>query len=190
MVLAGFLASIGAVRLFPIFLVMVLGHTLNGYMWYSVGFFGGAKSLDKWGHRGKLSHEIIEKVTYYFNKYSGRAIIFTKFTFSFEIATLITAGTLKYNLKDFSKYNFLGSFGWAILTIAIGYLFGQSFNLFRVFIRDLTYFLVFLLSAFALVLILKLLMRSAFIKSLRFEDKIRKIRGVIKDRFNGFLEDF
>lgn len=189
MVLGGFLASVGAVGLAQIFLLMTLGHTLNGYMWYSVGFFGGARALDKWGHRQKLSHEIIEKVTHYFNKYSGRAIVFTKFTFSFEIATLIMAGSLKYKLKDFSKYNFLGSLGWTFITFTIGYVFGQSFNLFRLFIRNITYFFVFLVGAIALVLILRLIINSAFIKSLKFEERIRKIRETVKDKLNTFLED-
>lgn len=189
LVLGGFLASAGLVKLVPLFLLLTVGHTLNGYLWYSVGFFGGAKALDKWGHRKKMSHEIIEKVADYFNRYSGRAIVFTKFTFSFEIATLITAGTIKYNFKDFSKYNFLGSLGWVFITVSIGYVFGQSFNLFSIFIRNLTYLLVFLAGAIVLAVILKILMRSAFVKSLKFEEKLKKWRETVKDRFNGFLDE-
>ena len=189
MVLGGFLVSIGAVKLAPLFLLMLLGNTINGYMWYSVGFFGGAKALDKWGHKEKLSHEIIEKVTRYFNHYSGWAIVFSKLTFSFEIATLVAAGSLKYGLKDFSKYNFLGSLGWTFITFSIGFVFGQSFNLFSIFIKNLAYFFVFLLTAIALVVIIKILMRSAFVKSLKFDERLRKLKETMKGKFNGFLED-
>lgn len=182
MVLGGFLASVGAVKILPTFLIMVLGHTLNGYFWYGVGYFGGAKSLDKWGHRQKLSHEIIKKVEDYFNRFSGKAIIITKFTFSFQIATLILAGSLKHNLKEFSKYNFYGSFGWTIITIAIGYIFGQSFNLFRIFIRNLTYLLAFLAGALVLVIAIKLIIKNAFIKSLKFEEKLENLKKIIKNK--------
>lgn len=189
MVFGGFLASVGVVKILPLFLIMTLGHTLNGYIWYFVGFFGGAKALDKWGHRRKLSHEIIKKVTDYFNRYSGRAIMITKFTFSFQIATLILAGSLKHNLKNFSKYNFYGSFGWSVITIFIGYIFGQSYNLFRIFIKNLTYFTAFLAGAIILIILIKLAMRSAFIKSLRFEDKLRELNERWKKKFNGLMEE-
>jgi len=189
MVFGGFLASVGVVNILPLFLIMTLGHTLNGYLWYLVGFLGGAKALDRWGHRRKLSHEIIEKVTNYFNRYSGRAIMITKFTFSFQIATLILAGSLKHNLKEFSKYNFYGSLGWSVITIFVGYIFGQSYNLFRIFIKNLTYFAAFLGGAIVLIILLKLVMRGVFIKSLKLEDKLRKLNERWKKKFNSLLEE-
>ena len=188
-VFGGFLASVGAVGLLPVFLVMTVGHTLNGYLWYTVGYFGGAKSLDRWGHKEKLSHDIIEKVSDYFNRYSGRTIMITKFTFSFQIATLILAGSVKHNLKEFSKYNFYGSLGWAAITILVGYVFGQSFQLFVSLLKNLTLFLVSIGSAIALVIVIKLLMKSAFIKALRLDARMRKWNTRFRSRFDTLMSD-
>ena len=112
MVLGGFLVSVNSIKLLPTFLLFILAYTLNGYIWYTVGYFAGAKPIDKWGRKKEKSKRVIEKVEHYFTKYSGRAIVITKFTFSLTVATLIMAGSLKYSLKKFTLYNFVGSIGW------------------------------------------------------------------------------
>ena len=187
MVFGGFLASLNAVNLWLILLVMLIGHTLNGYVWYAVGFWGGAKSLDKWGHREKLSHDIIEKVTDYFNRYSGRTIVITKLTFSLQIAALIMAGSLKYNLKQFTKYNFYGSLGWTLLTVFVGYFFGESFEALRLFLKNFTYFVIFLGGAMALIIIFKIIMKNKFIKFINLDAKLKELNGIIKEKLDQVL---
>ncbi|MBI2627197.1 MAG: DedA family protein [Parcubacteria group bacterium] len=189
MVFGGFLASLNAVNLWLVLLIMLVGHTLNGYVWYAVGFWGGAKSLDKWGHREKLSHDVIEKVTDYFNRYSGRTIMITKLTFSLQIAALIMAGSLKYNLKQFTKYNFYGSLGWTLLTVFVGYFFGESFEALRLFLKNFTYFIIFLGGAMALVIIFKIVMKSKFIRLIKLDAKLREINGIIKEKLDQVLSN-
>lgn len=187
MVLGGFLVSAGSVKLWPTFSIFVAGYIVNGYIWYAVGYFAGAKSLDKWGRSKEKSRKIIEKVEEYFHRYSGRAIVITKFTFSFTIATLIMAGSLKYNLRKFTLYNIIGSVGWVALTMFVGYFFGQSYRLFIDYLRNFTYFLVFLAGAIALIYIFKNLARSAFVRSLIFNEKMKEISEKFKDSFDKFL---
>src|SRR3989344_8592929 len=78
LVLAGFIASSGQVKIYLIIPLLIVAHSINGYLWYLVGYWGGSKSLDKWGHRNRLSHKIIKTITSYFEKYSARAIMFAK----------------------------------------------------------------------------------------------------------------
>lgn len=189
MVLGGFLVSVGTIKLVPIFLIFTGGYVLNGYLWYTVGYFAGAKPIDKWARKDKKGRKIIEKVEEYFHKYSGRAIIFTKFTFSLTIATLIMAGSLKYNLKKFSLYNFIGSIGWVALTLFIGYFFGQSYKFFIEYLKGFTYFIVFLGGAIALVYVLKFMWGSAFVKSLLLREKIKEFSDRLKDGIDKFLSN-
>lgn len=189
MVLGGFLASVGSVGLLPVFFIFVLGYTVNGYIWYLVGYIAGAKPIDKWGRKDPKSRRIIEKVEEYFTKYSGRAIVFTKFTFSLTIATLIMAGSLKYNLKKFSWYNFLGSIGWVVATMFIGYFFGESYKFFLNYLKNITYFIVFLGGAIALIYLLKLFLKSTFVKSLFISERIKEFSEKIKDGLDKFLSD-
>ena len=187
MVLGGFLVSVNSIKPLPAFLLFILGYTINGYAWYAVGYFAGAKPIDKWGRKDEKSRRIIEKVEHYFSKYSGRAIIITKFTFSLTVATLITAGSLKYNLKKFSIYNFIGSIGWVCVTMFIGYFFGESYKLFIVYLKHFTYGLVFLGGAIVIVYLIKLTFGTAFIKSLLIGDRIRDFSYKIRNGLDGFL---
>ena len=102
-ILGGFLASFGKVRLSFILPIFILGHTLNGFMWYSVGRLGGAKALDRWGYKHKVSRDMISKISNFFERHSGKAIVLSKFTFSLEIATLVFAGSIRYNLNKFNS---------------------------------------------------------------------------------------
>jgi membrane-associated protein len=180
MILGGFLVSTRVIPLLPTFLIFTLGYTINGYLWYAVGYFGGSKPIDKWGRTKPKSEKIIKTVQDYFERHSGKAIVITKFTFSLTIAALIMAGSLKYSLKKFSIYNLIGSIGWVSLTLFVGYFFGQSYKFFFVYIKSFTYLLVFLGGAIALVYILKLIFESAFIKSLLIHEKLHEYGEKIK----------
>lgn len=189
LVLAGFIASTGQIKLYFIIPLLVVAHSINGYLWYAVGYYGGAKSLDKWGRRNKLSRQIIETIQGYFEKYSARAIMFAKFTFSLEIATLIMAGSLKYDLKRFSKYNFLGSVGWVAMAVFTGYFFGESFQFFFSLIKNFTLFLVFLAGAIALIYILKIVIKRSFVRYIIIQQKLHKWSEKIKEELNEFLSN-
>ena len=189
MVLGGFLVSTGTIKLLPIFTIFTVGYVLNGYLWYAVGYFAGAKPIDKWARKDKKGRQIVEKVEEYFHKYSGRAIVFTKFTFSLTIATLIMAGSFKYNLKKFALYNFIGSVGWVTMTLFIGYFFGQSYKFFIEYLQGLSYLILFLGGAVALVYILKLILGSAFVKSLLLREKMKELSDKLKDGIDKFLSN-
>jgi len=187
MIFGGFLVSTDSVKFLPAFFVFTTGYIINGYGWYLVGYFAGSKPIDKWGRKDPKSRRIIEKVQEYFEKYSGRSIILTKFTFSLTIATLIMAGSLKYNLKKFTLYNAIGSVGWVAVTMFTGYFFGQSYKFFFTYIKGFTYFLIFLAGAITLIYILKSMFGSAFVRSLLITDKMKEIGERLKGKLDEFL---
>lgn len=189
LVLAGFIASIGQAKLYIIIPLLIVAHSINGYLWYAVGYFGGSKSLDKWGYRNKLSAQVINTIHNYFEKYSARAIMFAKFTFSLEIATLIMSGSLKYDLKRFSKYNFLGSVGWVSMAVLVGYFFGQSFQLFFSLIKNFTLLLVFLAGAITLIYILKIIIKRFFVRYIVLQQKLREWTEKAKEELDDFLSN-
>jgi len=186
LVLAGFLVSIGSLKLAPTFAVLTLGYTLNGYLWYLVGYFGGAKPIDKWGRKDPKSRKIIETVEHYFTRYSGRAIVFTKFTFALTITALIMAGSFKYDIRKFTWYNFLGSIGWVIVTMTVGFFFGESYQFLVVYLKNITFFILFLGGGIAIIYLIKIFLKSTLIKSLQLTEKMR----VIGDRLREGIDDF
>lgn len=185
-ILAGFLASIGSVAIIPVLIVCIVGDFLNGWIWYLVGYFGGAKPIDKWGRKDPKSRKIIETVERYFHRYSGRAIIFTKLTWSLTIATMIMAGSFKYDFKKFSWYNLLGGFGWVALTFSIGFLFGKGYKAVNL-VNNVAYILLFMFCAVLLVYGLKVLFKSKFIQSLTAMETLRGFSEKVKEGIDKFL---
>lgn len=181
MILGGFLVSTGFVSLLPIFFLFILGETINSYIWYFVGYFVGSKPIDKWGRSKPKSEKVINTVERYFRKYSGRAILITKFTYSMTIATLIMAGSLKYDIKKFSLYNLIGSIGWVCMTLFTGYFFGQSYKLFFPYFKNLMSVLIFLGGAVVLVYVLKVIFRSAFVRAVMEHSMVRHYREKLRN---------
>ena len=189
LILIGFLISTNSLQLWPSFLLFLVADIINGYCWYIVGYFAGSKPIDKWGRGKPKSRKIIETVQQYFEKYSGRALVITKFTFSLTIATLITAGSFKYDLKKFSLYNGIGSVLWVALTIFTGYFFGESYKFFFAYLKNLTYFLLFLGGAIAIIYLIKHIFGSVFIKSILIRNKLKQVGDKLREELDKFLVD-
>jgi len=186
LVIGGFLVSTHSVAFLPALAAFTLGHTVNGFMWYAVGYYGGAKSLDKWVRKDPKGEKILNTVQRYFEMHSGKAIFATKFTFSLTLATQIMAGSLKYDLRKYSWYNFIGSVCWAAFAMSVGYFFGASYRLLFVYLKDFAYFVVFLGGAIALIYILKAIFRSAFIRAIIEHDRVRHYREKFRNGFDKF----
>jgi len=188
-ILAGFFASVASVSLWPAFFICLLGEVINGFAWYAVGYFAGAKPIDKWGRKDEKSRKVIDKVEEYFKRYSGRAILIAKVTYSLCIAIMITAGSFKYNFKKFSLYNLIGSAIWVLMVFFVGFFFGQSYKLLFDYIKNLAYLLVFLGGAITVGYIIRMIFRSAFVRSLFIASKIRELSDKWKDGLEKFLSD-
>ncbi len=188
-ILAGFLASVASISLWPAFFICLTGEVINGFAWYAVGYYAGAKPIDKWGRKDQKSRKIIEKVEEYFKRYSGRAILFAKVTWSLTIATMITAGSFKYDLKRFAWYNFLGSVIWVGMVFFVGFFFGESYKYLFDYLKNFVFILVFLGGAIAIGYLIKMIFRLAYIKTLFVTEQLRELGDKLKDGIDKFLSD-
>lgn len=170
MIVGGFLASLGKLNLWGALGVMTLGHMCSGFSWYAVGFFGGARPLERWGKHMWLDGKRLAQAHEYVDRHGGKAILITKFTVGLTIATLIIAGVLKMRLRRFFFYNFFGSLIWTGITVSFGYLFGASFRAIAGTLQDtlriIMLFFVFLGGAFALWYGIRALSRTRMVKTL------------------------
>jgi len=188
-ILAGFLASISSISLLPAFLLCLIGEIANGFIWYAVGFYAGSKPIDKWGRKDEKSRKVIEKVEQYFQKYSGKAILIAKVTWSLCIATMITAGSFKYNLKKFSLYNFIGSAVWVPMIFFMGFFFGEGYKFLIEYIKNLVFIFVFLGGAIVLGYVIRMIFRSAYIRSLFISEKIMNFSHKLRNSLEEFLSN-
>lgn len=171
MILGGFLTTLGYFNLFVLIVLMTVGYIINGYGWYGLGYFGGAKTIEKWGSHIRLTKDFMEKVRGYFKKHSGKAIVFAKITMGFGIATCVISGALKMESRRFFVFNALGSFIWTVATVMLGYAFGASYLLLRGYIKHIILFFVLFVLSFVIFYIL----HKFLIKPKLMNTRLRKI---------------
>jgi membrane protein DedA with SNARE-associated domain len=170
-ILAGFMVSLGTVSALPTFLIAVIGDFLNGLGWYAVGYFGGTAVIDKWGRRHPKSRKAIETLERYFNRYSGRAIILTKLTWSVTIFMMIIAGSFKYNLKKFTLYSFIGGTGYVIILFTAGYFFGKGYKAIS-FVNNIGLTILFFACAIFVVYAIRVLTKPKFVERIDPKDTL------------------
>lgn len=128
MILGGFFAARGYFSFPIVWLMMFLGDILGDITWYYIGYFGGKKIVDKFGHFLGIKRHYA-KVKGFLERRGGKVIVFIKFTAGLCLAMLITAGTVRMEFKKFMKYDIIGSIGWVTFACGLGYFVGESYDL-------------------------------------------------------------
>ena len=124
---AGFIASQNGLGLFELFLLGIsggLGASIGSTIIYLIALKLGRTALLKYLKYVKVSEKKLTKVEQWFQKYGDKAVLFGRMIPVFREMISIPAGLLKMKLPKFLAYTILGSCGWSMTLIFIGYYFG------------------------------------------------------------------
>ena len=124
---AGFIASQNGLELPELFLLGIvggLGASIGSTLIYLIALKLGRTVLLRYLKRVKVSEKKLSRVEYWFQKYGDKAVLFGRMIPVFREIVSIPAGLLKMKLPKFLAYTILGSCGWSITLIFIGYYFG------------------------------------------------------------------
>ena len=124
---AGFIASQNGLELPELFLLGIvggLGASIGSTLIYLIALKLGRTVLLRYLKRVKVSEKKLTRVEYWFQKYGDKAVLFGRMIPVFRELVSIPAGLLKMKLPKFLAYTILGSCGWSITLIFIGYYFG------------------------------------------------------------------
>lgn len=122
LILAGMLAHLGAFDLGDVFWISFLGVFLGNIIWYSLA--------RKAGDRGYAKNFIVraEKIVLHFlprfKERPFKSILFSKFIYGANRATVVVSGFLKVKFLLFLEAESIASVIWVLLYGTIGYLFG------------------------------------------------------------------
>lgn len=185
--ITGFLLSAHSVEFFPAFIVLVCGEITNGFFWYGVGYWGGAKSIDWIVRHSRKQQQVVARMRSYMEQFTAQAILLAKVTFSLTIVTQILVGSVKYPIKRFSFFNIIGSFGWVILVLSIGFFFGKSYMIIFGYLESVSHFILFFAIALVVVVVLQRVFRGTFIGYVSLVEKMQKMSEKIKNGLNRFM---
>tara|TARA_B100001245_G_C22847493_1_gene407361 strand:+ start:587 stop:1111 length:525 start_codon:yes stop_codon:yes gene_type:complete len=124
---AGFIASQNGLELPELFLLGIvggLGASIGSTLIYLIALKLGRTVLLRYLKRVKVSEKKLSRVEYWFQKYGDKAVLFGRMIPVFREIVSIPAGLLKMKFPKFLAYTILGSCGWSITLIFIGYYFG------------------------------------------------------------------
>ena len=126
---AGFIASQNGLSVIEaIFLGIIggLGASIGSTVIYLIALKLGRTALLRYLNKVKVSEKKLEKVERWFEKYGDKAVLFGRMIPVFREMISVPAGLLKMNVKKFLVYTVLGSCGWGITMVLIGYFFGLT----------------------------------------------------------------
>ncbi len=154
MFIGGFLAAQGYFNLFMVIFVLFLGDFGGDLGWYSLGRFGGRKIVLAYGRYFGITKARLEKAERFIHRHGGKALLIVKFTTGLCLITLITSGITKMKFSRFFYYDLIGSIGWSVMTVMLGYFFGASFAVLKKYFENVSLILTILLIAGLTVLYL------------------------------------
>ena len=124
---AGFIAAQNGLGLPELFLLGILGGlgaSIGSTVIYLIALKLGRTALLKYLKYVKVSEKKLTRVEQWFQKYGDKAVLFGRMIPVFREMVSIPAGLLKMKLPKFLAYTILGSCGWSMTLIFIGYYFG------------------------------------------------------------------
>ena len=114
------------------FTVLVLLATLSAIIGDNIFYWVGRSQ--RGGTRHPLATRLLNfigehrlfKGEQFVRRHGGKSVFFVRFFYGLRYAGAMTAGLLGMNIGRFFLFNFIGSFIWAVIIGALGYVFGQS----------------------------------------------------------------
>ena len=121
---AGAIASLGALDIGIVILLLLIAAILGDTINYWIGHFFGRKIVDNPKIKF-INQEHIDKTEQFYKKYGGKTIILARFVPIVRTFAPFVAGVGTMNYNKFLLFNIIGGVIWVTLFTLLGYFFGN-----------------------------------------------------------------
>lgn len=145
-ILSGFLVSRGALNMYVVYVLLVLGDLVGDTIYYLIGRWGGNAFVRRHGHFFGLREEHLIAFEEGFRRHSTKLLLFGK-TQAIGSVTLAAAGITK---MPYLRFLFISAIGTTIkifLLLLIGFYFGQAYGTINTYLSRIA-----IISSFAVVI--------------------------------------
>src|SRR3989454_3355908 len=136
LILAGFRAYRGGLRLDRAMGTAVLGATIGDSRGYCLGGLGGAAFVKKYPRRLPFFARQFARAEALFLRHGHLAVFFGRFITGLRIFVGILAGMFRMRYLSFLFFNFTGAVSWATTFGCVGFAFGSSWAELAHFVRE------------------------------------------------------
>lgn len=126
-VIGGFLASLGFLDIYIVYMISVAGDVIGDSIYYFIGRLGNHSIIPKYGHYFGISEEKILYAKEHYRKHFLKTIVIGKITEAPIVPIIIVAGVTKVDFKKFLLTIFLITLLKALVFSSIGFYFGKSY---------------------------------------------------------------
>lgn len=159
------MASLGFFKIQLAIPFAILGVLLGDIIWYVLGRTGrNFKFLNRF--RKRLGEEKIKRVEEKFKKNSIKTILLVRLIYGLRAIILFMAGVTKMNFFSFIALNFIGTFLWGAILMAVGYFFGQSIIVLQSYIENIILFISIVIFLAGLTLALIYFTKKSLVKKI------------------------
>jgi membrane protein DedA with SNARE-associated domain len=127
-IIGGFLASLGYLNLFIVYVVVIVGDMVGDSMYYAAGRWGRGGFLQRWGHLIGITETRVEKLEGHFQRHSGKTLILGKLTHVGVIMILVAAGVARVPFWEFLWYDAVATIPKSLALVLIGFFFGHAYK--------------------------------------------------------------
>jgi len=127
-ILGGFFAQLGALRLSAVVLVAAAGAIIGDLLGYVIGRQYGHNFISRYGKYFFFNQEKYEAIRQMVNQHAGKTLIIGRFSAFTRAFAPFIAGISHVGFDKFIAYDFIGGLVWAVASVLLGYFFGQGFT--------------------------------------------------------------
>ncbi len=125
--LAGFVAHQGSLRLYDVIIAATIGAIIGDTISYYMGRKYGISFLRRYGKYFFFKEEYFKKTKPLMRDHVGKTLILSRFVSVTRAFSPFIAGMHKVKLRTFFLFNVIGGILWAISFAVLGFLFGASY---------------------------------------------------------------
>ena len=127
-VIAAYLAKLGFMPIFGVYLVCVLGDLVGDAMYYWIGRMGPAILPERWLKRLGMTEARTLALEGHFATKGGRTLLLGKFTHSAGLPIMLASGAARMNFTAYMWYNLIGTIPKTAVFVAIGWFLGSAYT--------------------------------------------------------------
>ncbi len=128
LVALAFFAGQGALNIWFIIPVAIIGDVVGDNIGFWIGRLGGRPLVEKYGRFVRIDSKKLDKMDKLFKEKGGRTIYTAHFFATTRIVAALTAGMSHISYKKFLEFNVLGAASFVTLVALISYHFSKNLD--------------------------------------------------------------
>ncbi|MCL4516404.1 MAG: DedA family protein [Firmicutes bacterium] len=127
---AGYLVSIGLMRLETIILVSAAGNVVGNLGGYALGAFGGRRLVARYGRYFRVKLEDLDRIKERFGRLGGRVVFIGRIIGITRTPTILTAGLVRMPLLSYAAWSAVADLLWCGFWASVWVLFTRQWQSF------------------------------------------------------------